>query len=73
VITLDHVGFAVTDYRRSKDFYEKALAPLGIKLLIEFSGGITPTTTAATCSIRTATTSRPSATIPARRIASDDV
>jgi catechol 2,3-dioxygenase-like lactoylglutathione lyase family enzyme len=38
MITLDHVGFAVTDYQRSKTFYEKALAPLGLKLLMEFSG-----------------------------------
>jgi catechol 2,3-dioxygenase-like lactoylglutathione lyase family enzyme len=37
MITLDHVGFAVADYQRSKAFYEKALAPLGLKLLIEFS------------------------------------
>jgi catechol 2,3-dioxygenase-like lactoylglutathione lyase family enzyme len=32
---LDHVGFAVKDYRRSKAFYEKALAPLGFTLLLE--------------------------------------
>jgi catechol 2,3-dioxygenase-like lactoylglutathione lyase family enzyme len=38
MITLDHVGFAVADYERSKAFYEKALAPLGLKLLMEFSG-----------------------------------
>ncbi|HET7130448.1 MAG TPA: VOC family protein [Gaiellaceae bacterium] len=38
MITLDHVGFAVADYRRSKAFYEKALAPLGLKLLAEYSG-----------------------------------
>ncbi len=38
MITLDHVGFAVADYQRSKAFYEKALAPLGMKLLMEFSG-----------------------------------
>jgi catechol 2,3-dioxygenase-like lactoylglutathione lyase family enzyme len=38
MITLDHVGFAVADYARSKAFYEKALAPLGMKLLMEFSG-----------------------------------
>ena len=37
MIMLDHVGFAVTDYQRSKAFYEKALAPLGLKLLMEFS------------------------------------
>ena len=37
MITLDHVGFAVADYQRSKAFYERALAPLGLKLLMEFS------------------------------------
>lgn len=36
--TLDHIGFAVSDYSRSKEFYEKALAPLGMTLLMEFSG-----------------------------------
>jgi catechol 2,3-dioxygenase-like lactoylglutathione lyase family enzyme len=35
--TLDHVGFAVADYPRSKAFYEAALAPLGVELLLEFS------------------------------------
>ncbi len=34
---LDHVGIAVADYPRSKAFYEQALAPLGLKLLMEFS------------------------------------
>ena len=37
-MTLDHVGFAVADYRRSKMFYEKALAPLGLTLLLEPAG-----------------------------------
>jgi catechol 2,3-dioxygenase-like lactoylglutathione lyase family enzyme len=32
---LDHMGFGVTDYDRSKAFYEKALAPLGLTLLTE--------------------------------------
>jgi len=32
---LDHVGFAVSDYGRSKAFYEKALAPLGLTILLE--------------------------------------
>jgi catechol 2,3-dioxygenase-like lactoylglutathione lyase family enzyme len=32
---LDHVGFGVSDYARSKTFYEQALAPLGITLLME--------------------------------------
>ena len=35
---LDHVGFAVKDYDRSKAFYEKALAPLGLSLLMEPAG-----------------------------------
>ena len=34
---VDHVGFAVADYERSKAFFEKAFAPLGLKLLMEFS------------------------------------
>jgi catechol 2,3-dioxygenase-like lactoylglutathione lyase family enzyme len=34
---VDHVGFAVADYERSKSFFEKAFAPLGLKLLMEFS------------------------------------
>lgn len=35
---LDHVGFAVSDYERSKAFYAKALAPLGVTLLLEPAG-----------------------------------
>ena len=31
---LDHVGFAVSDAERSKRFYEAALAPLGISLIM---------------------------------------
>ena len=31
---LDHVGFAVADAERSKRFYEQALAPLGITLIL---------------------------------------
>jgi catechol 2,3-dioxygenase-like lactoylglutathione lyase family enzyme len=31
---LDHVGFAVADAERSKEFYAKALAPLGISLIM---------------------------------------
>jgi catechol 2,3-dioxygenase-like lactoylglutathione lyase family enzyme len=37
---LDHVGFSVSDYERSKAFYEKALAPLGIELLMEPVPGV---------------------------------
>jgi catechol 2,3-dioxygenase-like lactoylglutathione lyase family enzyme len=32
---LDHTGFGVSDYERSRAFYEKALAPLGLTLLME--------------------------------------
>ena len=32
---LDHVGFTVSDYDRSKAFYAEALAPLGLTLLLE--------------------------------------
>jgi catechol 2,3-dioxygenase-like lactoylglutathione lyase family enzyme len=32
---LDHVAFEVSDFDRSKAFYEAALAPLGIGLLME--------------------------------------
>jgi catechol 2,3-dioxygenase-like lactoylglutathione lyase family enzyme len=35
---LDHVGFAVRDYERSKAFYEKAFAPLGMTLVKEPAG-----------------------------------
>ena len=31
---LDHVGFAVSDAERSRRFYEQALAPLGISLIM---------------------------------------
>jgi catechol 2,3-dioxygenase-like lactoylglutathione lyase family enzyme len=36
---LDHVGIEVSDYERSKAFYEAALAPLEVKLLMEFHYG----------------------------------
>lgn len=32
---LDHIGIPVADYAASKTFYEAALAPLGITLLME--------------------------------------
>ena len=32
---LDHVGLDVSDYAASKAFYESALAPLGIRLIME--------------------------------------
>src|SRR5580700_5010265 len=33
----DHVGFAVTEFERSKRFYQAALAPLSITLIMEFT------------------------------------
>jgi catechol 2,3-dioxygenase-like lactoylglutathione lyase family enzyme len=35
---IDHIGFPVSDYARSKSFYEKALAPLGYTLIMEVGG-----------------------------------
>ena len=32
---IDHVGFPVSNYERSKAFYSKALAPLGYMLIME--------------------------------------
>jgi catechol 2,3-dioxygenase-like lactoylglutathione lyase family enzyme len=31
---LDHIGFPVTDFERSKAFYTKVLAPLGYRLIM---------------------------------------
>jgi catechol 2,3-dioxygenase-like lactoylglutathione lyase family enzyme len=38
---LDHIGFSVADFERSKAFYVAALAPLGIALLIELTAAET--------------------------------
>jgi hypothetical protein len=32
---LDHVGLDVSDYAASRAFYERALAPLGLRLMME--------------------------------------
>jgi catechol 2,3-dioxygenase-like lactoylglutathione lyase family enzyme len=37
---LDHIGLGVTDVERSKAFYAKALAPLGIAVLMEGHGHV---------------------------------
>jgi catechol 2,3-dioxygenase-like lactoylglutathione lyase family enzyme len=34
--TLDHVSINVSDHARSKAFYEKALAPLGVAAVMDF-------------------------------------
>jgi catechol 2,3-dioxygenase-like lactoylglutathione lyase family enzyme len=33
---IDHIGLRVADLQKSKAFYQKALAPLGYELLMEF-------------------------------------
>ena len=33
--SIDHIGLAVSDYARSRDFYDRCLAPLGMRLLVE--------------------------------------
>src|SRR5260221_13155533 len=35
---LDHIGLMVSDFSRSKSFFERALAPLGYTKVMEFSG-----------------------------------
>ena len=34
---LDHIGFTVADFATSRDFYVRALAPLGLQKLKEFT------------------------------------
>ena len=38
---IDHTGVAVSDYARSKAFYEKALAPIGYVLMMEIPASVT--------------------------------
>src|SRR5690349_6690020 len=33
---IDHLGLAVSDFAKSKEWYAKALAPLGYKVMMEF-------------------------------------
>lgn len=35
---IDHIGIAVGDYPAAKAFFERALAPLGIRLVMEIEG-----------------------------------
>ncbi|MCG7490193.1 VOC family protein [Vibrio sp. Of14-4] len=32
---IDHIGFSVSDFEKSNEFYSKALAPLGIDKIVE--------------------------------------
>jgi catechol 2,3-dioxygenase-like lactoylglutathione lyase family enzyme len=38
---IDHIGFPVSDYARSKAFYTTALAPLGYSLVMEVGADVT--------------------------------
>lgn len=38
---IDHVGIAVADTKRSKAFYDAALAPIGISMIMEVPGSLT--------------------------------
>jgi catechol 2,3-dioxygenase-like lactoylglutathione lyase family enzyme len=44
---IDHVGFPVSDYGRSKAFYEKALSPLGYSVIMEATAEMTESGTSA--------------------------
>jgi catechol 2,3-dioxygenase-like lactoylglutathione lyase family enzyme len=35
---IDHIGLVVGDYEKSKQFFSRALAPLGIELVMEIGG-----------------------------------
>ena len=35
---IDHIGFVVSDYEKSKEFYLKCLEPLNISLVMEIEG-----------------------------------
>jgi catechol 2,3-dioxygenase-like lactoylglutathione lyase family enzyme len=37
---IDHLGLRVSDYAKSKRFFESALAPLGYQVVMEFGGGV---------------------------------
>lgn len=38
---IDHTGVGVSDFAKSKEFYTKALAPLGYKMLMEVTAEMT--------------------------------
>ncbi len=38
---MDHVGYPVSDMEKSRAFYEGALAPLGIKVIMEITADMT--------------------------------
>jgi catechol 2,3-dioxygenase-like lactoylglutathione lyase family enzyme len=40
---LDHIGFSVSNIKKSRAFYEGALKPLGVKVLLEVTPKMTGT------------------------------
>lgn len=40
---IDHTGVNVSDFKKSKEFYVKALAPIGYKIIMEFPSSVTGT------------------------------
>ncbi len=38
---IDHVGVSVANVKRSKAFYDAALAPIGIRMIMEVPGSVT--------------------------------
>lgn len=41
---IDHTGVGVSDFIKSKEFYQKALAPLGYQLLLDLPASVTKST-----------------------------
>ena len=41
---IDHTGVIVSDFTRSKEFYRRALEPIGYRLLAEFPAALTGST-----------------------------
>ena len=41
---IDHTGVLVSDFARSKEFYRRALAPIGYRILAEFPAAMTGST-----------------------------
>ena len=39
--TIDHTGISVSDFAKAKAFYNQALAPLGIAIMMEFPKSVT--------------------------------
>ena len=42
---IDHTGVSVSDFQKSKAFYQKALAPIGYALIMELPASVTGSAT----------------------------